>query len=571
MFKKKKNAQNSITEFDLSQEVSLTDEQDEITAPPKKKLPSWAIWPILGVLCAVGIGASVLAGGNKKETSNTLNVVEVKTGNIREIYNASGTIESENTKTYYSPVTAPISNCNAEIGKLVSSGDLLITFDTKNLERENQQAQLTLQSSYNSSQATREKNAQAIAQAQQAVNEANAALADQANALAANVNALGEQLAQAEAVYNASKERHDQPDNLQRIAELQSQIAGLQTQIADYEETINYVEVFYQGDRAEYNAAIDRANAGTPQPGDEKTIAAFDNYDEIKYTALPKAQTDLAAAQAELSQRDSIDDGGYAALSEQYNAAYAEWETAYNAAVKGVDSNTDTGMSSTELANLDISDNLAELAALTPEELLQKGKEGIKADMDGVIASVEVQGTNSATQGTALFSIASTENVRVNIEVSPDDYAKMKVGNTASITVGDYKYEGTISNVNKIAVNNAKGNPVITVQIHINNPDENICIGSTAKVSMTVAQSDNVLVVPTETINASTDGDFVFVIENGIVKKKSVELGTASTTQVEIVSGLKASDKVVDELNTDITEGMKATAIETDSEKDSEK
>ena len=86
---------------------------------------------------------------------------------------------------------------------------------------------------------------------------------------------------------------------------------------------------------------------------------------------------------------------------------------------------------------------------------------------------------------------------------------------------------------------------------------------------MTVSEANDVLVVPTEVINTSSDGDFVYVIENGTVLKKPVELGTASTTQIEIKSGLKKGDKVVNDLNVDIKEGMKAVAAEkTDSNTD---
>ena len=79
---------------------------------------------------------------------------------------------------------------------------------------------------------------------------------------------------------------------------------------------------------------------------------------------------------------------------------------------------------------------------------------------------------------------------------------------------------------------------------------------------MTVAQADHVLVVPNEVINASTDGDFVYIVEDSVVKIKPVELGTVSTTHTEIKSGLKEGDKVVNDLNADIKEGMKAIAVE---------
>ena len=76
---------------------------------------------------------------------------------------------------------------------------------------------------------------------------------------------------------------------------------------------------------------------------------------------------------------------------------------------------------------------------------MEKGKEGMKADMDGVIASVSILESNMAAQGMALFTIASTEDVRVKIEVSPDDYEKLKIGNTVSIKIGKHAYQGTLT------------------------------------------------------------------------------------------------------------------------------
>ena len=79
---------------------------------------------------------------------------------------------------------------------------------------------------------------------------------------------------------------------------------------------------------------------------------------------------------------------------------------------------------------------------------------------------------------------------------------------------------------------------------------------------VTVAEAKNVVVIPTEAVNASTDGDFVYVIENGIVKEKPVTLGISSSTQTEITEGLDEGDMVINDFNADITPGMKAAAKE---------
>lgn len=526
---------------------------------PKKKLPAWVILPILVAVIFLAWGISLLAGGQKESgTGTVLNVAKAQKGTVKETYNSNGTIESENTKTYYSPVTAPIKECKAVVGQPVKSGDLLITFDTTNLERDNEQAQLTLQSSLNTSRATRAQNARAI----DAANAASAQAAEQANALADEANALAEQVDAAYAQYQSNQQTAAQQteQNAPRIQEIQTQIQGYEGTIAAADETIGAYERGYAGRQVEINEALENVKNGTADAAQQQIVTDTENYEQALETKketqvlLDEANSSLAALEV-----PAADDAGYAELQAQYEAKYAEWQAAYQAAGATA---AETGMTSSELENLDISDNLAELAALTPEELLEKGKEGMKADMNGVIASVDALQTNSAAQGAALFTIADTEHVRVKIELSPDDYDKMKPGLEAEVTLAGNTYKGTLTDVDKIAVPNEKGTPVIGARIRIENPDENICIGATAKVNMTVAEAKNVVVVPTEAVNASTDGDFVYVIENGVVKEKPVQIGTASTTQVEVVEGLKEGDLVVNVLNVDIHPGMKAVANE---------
>lgn len=522
----------------------------------KKKLPAWVIFPILAAVVLLAWILSVFAGGKTEDSLGTpLNVVKAERGTIKEVYNSTGTIESENTKTYYSPVTAPIKECRAVAGQTVKAGDLLVTFDTTNLERDNQQAQLTLQSSLNNSIVARAQNAKTI----DAANAASAQAAAQANALADEVNALVSQVDSAYAQYQANQQAAAQQaaQNAPKVQELQSQITTYNESIASADAVISSYERGYTGRQVEINEALAAEN---PDPVQEQIIK-----DTEEYNAALKSKSDTEALLAQA--QDSLDalgvppadDTGYADLLAQYEAKYAEWQAAYQAAGASV---PDTGMTSAELSNLDISDNLAELAALTPEELLAKGKEGMKADMNGVVASVDILQTNSAVQGAALFTIAGTDSVRVKIEVSPDDYDKMKPGSEVTVTLAGHTYKGTLDGVDKIAVPNAKGVPVIGARIHIENPDENICIGASAKIKMTVAEAKNVVVIPTEAVNASTDGDFVYVIENGIVKERPVILGISSSTQTEITEGLDEGDMVINDFNADITPGMKAAAKE---------
>ena len=70
-----------------------------------------------------------------------------------------------------------------------------------------------------------------------------------------------------------------------------------------------------------------------------------------------------------------------------------------------------------------------------------------------------------------------------------------------------------------------------------------------------------VLCIPSEVVNTSADGDFVYVLRDGIVEKQEIELGIASDSKVEVVKGLQEGDKVVSDTSDNIREGMKASAI----------
>ena len=530
----------------------------------KKKLPAWVIIPVIAVLLLAAWGLSLVTGGSGDSAAGTvLKTVRAERGTVTQVYNSTGIIESENTKTYYSPVTAPIKEYKAVAGQPVKSGDLLVTFDTANLERDNRQAQLTLQSSLNSSRAAKEQNAKTI----DAAKAASAQAAEQANRLAEEANALAARTEEAYAQYQAAlKQAGSQTQaNETRREELSALISEKQQTAAESQTVIDSIDSGYAGRRADLEAALLVPEADRT-PEQEHLILAlepvFEKYDAA-VAARDQAQGEIDRAQAELDsiQDPQVDDAGYAELKAQYEAKYAEWQAAYQAASADA---SDPGMTASELENLNISDNLAELAALTPQELLEKGREGMKADMNGVIASADALQSNSASQGMALFTIASTEDVRVKIEISPDDYDKMKPGSAAQITLAGNTYEGTLTDIDKIALPNAKGVSVIGARIHIDNPDDAICIGAGAKVKMTVARAENVILVPTEAVNASSDGDFVYIIEDGQVKVRNVQLGISSATETEITEGLSEGDLVVNDFNADITPGMKAVADETE-------
>ena len=85
----------------------------------------------------------------------------VERGDIRQTYHTSGTVESERSKVFYSPVNAPVKTCRAKVGTAVKKGDLLVSFDVTDLEKDNRQSELSVLQARYTSEDAREQSSRA--------------------------------------------------------------------------------------------------------------------------------------------------------------------------------------------------------------------------------------------------------------------------------------------------------------------------------------------------------------------------------------------------------------------------
>lgn len=519
-------------------------EKENQVKKTKKKLPGWAILPILAVLVLVFWVISLLA--SPKDSAKNLEVVEVKKGDVKETYRVSGVVESEKTKVFFSPVNAPIASCKAQKGQAVKAGELLIAYDTAELERENQKSQLNVLSTKYANQDVGEQSARSAKQESQAkearessiknlegqISQKKAEIKELESAYSKEAQSAGTQAAKAEEIKAQMQENLNQQDT--KRAEKENAEREMENLDALYPEKT-------QSERDEIRKELVETAGACTKELEELQIAyrgLEESLSDIGDTDASGLAEKLAAAKQELSALDS-------SLSQAKSSSAGSVET---------------GLTAGQEKNMEVSENLAELAALSAKELVDLGKEGIKAEFDGIISDVRAVEGSQAVQGGELFTLVSNTDVAVKLEVSSGDFDKLVEGGSAEVEIGRQTYDGTLTSIDKIALPNEKGNPVIGAKIRIDNPDEKIYVGVNAKVTMTVAEKKNVLCLPCEVVNTGTSGDFVYVIRDGVVRKQMVELGTSSSTKVEIREGLTEGDLVVSDTTGSVKEGMRAQA-----------
>ncbi len=269
----------------------------------------------------------------------------------------------------------------------------------------------------------------------------------------------------------------------------------------------------------------------------------------------------------------------YNSYEQQHNADIKAWQTEkssasdtlakfkeYRSEMKSQKSSSEAGkMTSGSKSELEANNQTQQIQADQTLEDLIGAEAGVVAEFAGVVTSVDVVEGATTTAGGKLFTLESTEDVKVEISISKYDLVKIAEGQKADVTIAGNTYQGVVSKISKMAVNNSTGTPVVATDIKITNPDEAIYLGVEAKVVIHTAEAKSAVLVPVEAVNTDKEGDFVYTVENNILMKKRVVTGISSDSYIEIKEGLKDGETILTELTSDIPEGTEVMALPADS------
>ena len=591
MFRRRKEE----TEIAGQENNGTQKEKIPMTKEQKKKLRKRIL--IGGVIVAV-LAGMVLAKLFVPEVLPTVNVAAVSTGEVMQSIEGSGTVKSEEIKTYFSPVSATVDQFDLKVGDTVEAGEMLLTYNEKELNQLYKQAELTgsvANYGYQDSMAKNSKNESEYARASDAVNVLENAIENEKD----ENKQVQDQIVkytgkQGDAQVSISQYQAAASDAQYQIEQAQQRKKAAQDTKAEIEKKLAENHAATEAPVSPENAEDSTEAADQAANGDvigdnlekQETVPTENQLTEAQIEELndqkKEAEKEITAADQTIKEQTAIRDealknvkklqGELKSISEKLNDCEDSLEDSSNemerlqtwkAKEEGIKDSSDAAILSNEARQqLAADNNLSSLNVLMTKEDISAGKSGIKADFSGIVTEVSTVAGGPAAKGGSLFSVASSEKVIVDMPVTRYDLEKLEVGQSAEITLAGKSYAGTVSKLSRLASANAKGTPVVSAEIHIEEPDENIYLGLEAKVKIEGNKAENVLVVPVETVNTGKDGSFCYVVENGLVVKKEIKTGLSSATMIEVKSGLKEGDQVI-RIGTElIEEGMKVTAVE---------
>jgi len=153
---------------------------------------------------------------------------------------------------------------------------------------------------------------------------------------------------------------------------------------------------------------------------------------------------------------------------------------------------------------------------------------------------------STAANASPAFTVTDTNTMVVTINVDELDVTKVKVGQSATVTVEaipDKVYTGKVTSIAPAGVT-AQGVTTYPVEVTLDKTD-GILSGMTGDVTILIAQKQNVLIVPVEAVREVRGHSFARVIADNEAREVEVKTGLADDQNVEITSGLHEGDVVV--------------------------
>lgn len=471
-------------------------QKDENLTENKKKRKRKKTPVIIAIAVAFLVITCVIRHAISSPAAPLVTTTQALRGDLQESVTTSGTVLSEDVLVVFAPANGTLADVNVKAGDAVQAGEQLITYNMDQQERTLRSAALQLERSnagYDGAMADNSENKAKL-------NEANI-----------NLDVLNQQIADNEAYLKNLQATFSQNQRATTNA--------LMEEAFNLQQSLNNPELSEE-ERSEINAQLARNNYLQQMMGSSD------------YSA--EVQQEIADVEERLA--------GY----REYKARMENQKSASEVAV----------LDAYDRKQLDTDKELANLNYLEVEEQYYIAKAGVTAEFAGIVTSCTAISGAGVAQGTQLLTLESSENLKVSFEASQYDLEKLKLGQQADVVISGNIYHGEISKINRMAERNASNTPMVGVEIHLLDADDNIILGMDARLTIYTKKVENALLIPVEIINADRDGDFLYCVEDGIIVKKPIVCGISSDTYTEVLEGITEEDVIVLNAFGDLEEGM---------------
>jgi membrane fusion protein, multidrug efflux system len=184
----------------------------------------------------------------------------------------------------------------------------------------------------------------------------------------------------------------------------------------------------------------------------------------------------------------------------------------------------------------------------------------VRSTYSGIVGAKFVEKGEYVAPGTPLVKVVDYKTIVVEAKLAETQAAS--IGRNADVTVDiealHKSFKGKVETLIPTADRDSK---TFTLRIEIENPNYEILVGMSAVVRLTAVTHDNVIVVSQSTVLEERNGRSVYVVEDGVARKRKVTLGASQEDKVVLAAGVSPGESVVVVGQRDLEDGKPIHAI----------
>lgn len=178
------------------------------------------------------------------------------------------------------------------------------------------------------------------------------------------------------------------------------------------------------------------------------------------------------------------------------------------------------------------------------------GRAVVVAPFAGVVLTTSVEEGETTAPGAPLLQLADTSALHVDAEIDEADLGRIALGMPSEISLDAFpgvKIEGKVTDIAPSVTRDPRGGRSVAIDVAVPQ-DGRLLVGMSADVDIIVALRKDVVWLPPGAVLGRGAERTVYVVENGVAHKRTVEAGVSTWEAVELKSGLSGGEQVVTSL-----------------------
>ncbi len=160
-------------------------------------------------------------------------------------------------------------------------------------------------------------------------------------------------------------------------------------------------------------------------------------------------------------------------------------------------------------------------------------------------AYIPVPNAASTPEAAAIVNLTDFKTLRMQVAVPETEATHIKVGQFIRWTADDYPGEHFDGKVTRAYWALDKATKTMLTETQMANPGMKLQPGMLVNARIGIDKKDDALVLPVEALVKEKTNAFVYIFNDGKVKKAPVEIGFNDGTNVEIVAGITPADLAI--------------------------